>query len=132
VAKGDRVEIFFSTDLDLESYYCLEIRPDGKVLDYKASYYRNFDETWDFEGLQVGTKINDSGYTVEGRIPLSTLRDLGMVVEEQFFYLGLFRAEFSSSGSGAPEEKWISWMTPESAEADFHIPTAFGQFCMGK
>lgn len=130
VAEGDRVEVFFSADPDLREYYCLEIRPDGKVLDYKASFYRKFDDAWDFVGLEVAAKIHSFGYTVEGRIPLKILEDVG-IVAENCFYMGLFRAEYNSS-KPVPEVKWISWMKPGSADPDFHIPAAFGQFCTVK
>lgn len=129
VAEGDRVEIFFAGDLDLKDYYCLEIRPDGRVLDYKASYYRRFDDTWDFDGLEVKTEIGPSGYTVEGRIPLKTLNRLGIATQgHPSFFIGLFRAEYISSESGPAFVKWISWVRPDSPEPDFHIPSALGRF----
>ena len=45
VAKGDRVEIFFAVDDALKEYYCLEISPKGRVLDSRASHYRQFDHS---------------------------------------------------------------------------------------
>src|SRR5699024_747991 len=53
VSLGDRVEIFFAKDKDLNEYFCLEINPVGKVLDYKATYYRKFDVKWSFSELYV-------------------------------------------------------------------------------
>lgn len=32
VAKGDRVEVFFSTDTAMTNYYCLEIAPNSNLL----------------------------------------------------------------------------------------------------
>jgi hypothetical protein len=130
VAEGDRVEIFLAGSLTLDAYYCLEVRPDGKVLDYRASYYRKFDDGWDYEGLEVAGRMTTAGYEVEGRIPLKTLKDLQIIDKEgSCFYIGLFRAEFSSSESRSPQINWISWVRPDSLEPDFHIPSALGQFC---
>ena len=40
VVNSERVEIFFQVDKKLETYYCLEMDPLARVLDYKAAYYR--------------------------------------------------------------------------------------------
>lgn len=47
VARGDRVELFFTLDPSLDDYVCFEIDPSGRVLDYRASYYRELDFEWD-------------------------------------------------------------------------------------
>ena len=48
VDPEDRVEIFFSPRLEMDIYYCAEIDPMGRVMDYKAKYYRDFDYDWNF------------------------------------------------------------------------------------
>jgi hypothetical protein len=48
MARGDRVEVFSAKDPDLENYYSIEMAPNGKILDYKAFYYRQFNNSWDF------------------------------------------------------------------------------------
>lgn len=133
VAQGDRVEIFFAKNLDLKEYYCLEIAPNAKVLDYKASFHRNFDDTWDCEGLVVAAKIKRHGYVVEGRIPLKALKNVGIFDPAQnapCFLMGLYRAEYSNTKSGKPDVQWISWVRPATPEADFHVPSSFGLFCI--
>lgn len=132
VAQGDRVEIFFAKRPDLKEYYCLEIGPNAKVLDYKASFYRSFDDTWDCEDLLVAAKIKSNGYVVEGRIPIEVLKGLGIfdpIESGSCFLMGLYRAEYSRARSDKPQVEWISWVRPDSAEPDFHVPSSFGLFC---
>lgn len=134
VAQGDRVEIFFAKNRDLKEYYCLEISPKAKVLDYKASFHRKFDESWNMEGLLVAAKIQKDGYLVEGRIPLKELESLGILNSKEkgsCFLMGLYRAEYSTAKSGdKPKIEWISWVSPDTPEPDFHVPSSFGYFCI--
>ncbi|WP_154856757.1 sugar-binding protein [Cyclobacterium xiamenense] len=122
VEKEDRVELFFSSDTTLARYYCIEIDPNGNVLDYSAAYYREFDPTWDFTSKELAARITDTGYLVEGKISLDELSELGISFP---FYLGIFRADFKP----APDETvtWFSWKKPNSPTPDFHIPSAFGE-----
>ncbi len=129
VAEGDRVEIFLAGKDRLENYYCIEMGPTGRVLDYQATYYRHFDESWNCPGLEVGTHQSPGHYTIEGRIPLKALEDMGVVHDGELATLsiGLFRAEFSRNDAGdGTDARWISWKTPASEEPDFHIPSSFG------
>lgn len=125
VAQGDRVELFLSTDVDLTKYYCLEIDPEGRVLDYSASMYRNFDTSWNAKTLQVAVLNTSDGYIAEGCWSLQELRGLGIVQKEGKIRAGLFRAEYGS-GPGTPLEGWISWVDPATPSPDFHVPSAFG------
>jgi len=130
VAKEDRVEIFFTTDSNLEKYYCIEIDPQGRVLDYAASFYREFDSSWNCPGLRTAASMFEGGYIVEAAIPVSTLEQLGIFSksESSLFAAGLFRAEFDYSQNEEIVENWISWISPDSQTPDFHIPSAFGIF----
>jgi hypothetical protein len=130
VARGDRVELFFAQDGSLDNYYCLEMSPAGTVLDYRASFYRKFDDSWDCPGLVVAARTHAGGYAVEGSIPLTTLRNLCETSSspQQVILVGAFRGEFSHSGTGKPKEEWISWIRPKAEKPDFHIPSAFGRF----
>jgi hypothetical protein len=117
VANEDRVELFFSNDATLEKYYCIEIDPNGNILDYSAKYYRDFSEIWNFKSIIVATKITDTGYNVEGKISLKELNEFG-----------IFRADFKSY---KPEDvTWFSWIKPNSSQPDFHIPSAFGKILL--
>lgn len=130
VERGDRVEIFFSLDAELERYFSVEIDPWSRILDYSASHYRQFDQDWDLPGLQAQAAIGPGGYTVEAAIPVSSLTGFGFEAlrNGSRIIAGLFRAEFSPGADQQVLEKWISWCTPASETPDFHIPSAFGVF----
>ncbi|EPR68871.1 hypothetical protein ADICYQ_2257 [Cyclobacterium qasimii M12-11B] len=122
VAAGDRVELFFSNNKTLKKYYCVEMDPNGNVLDYAAKFYRDFSEAWDFESIKVATKITEAGYVLEGRIALEELKELGI---SNPFYLGIFRADFKKPHGKAVS--WYSWINPNNPTPDFHISSAFGE-----
>jgi hypothetical protein len=124
VAKGDRVELFFSPSIKLHPYYCLEINPNGHILDYKAQLYRKFDYSWNFNHCSIVGKITPTGYVVEGRMSISELEKLGIDFNKGF-HLGVFRADFTEKKEDAVI--WYSWIKPHVKEPDFHIPSAFGK-----
>jgi len=120
VARGDRVELFFTPDPSLDDYICFEIDPDARILDYRASFYREFDFDWDLPEIEVAASRTETGYVVEGSLPLTALPDGEQILT------GIFRAEYSRRDGDAPKAEWISWVRPDSDEPDFHIPSAFG------
>lgn len=124
VGKGDRIEFFFSKDPELGTYYCAEIDPKGKIMDYRAEHYRKFDFSWNFKKLNLGTRVDANRYCVEGSIPLKELKALGVISPSGEIRLGIYRADYY----GPREEQvvWSSWIIPEAAEPDFHIPSSFG------
>jgi len=129
VMREDRVELFFSLDESLREYFCLEIDPLGRVLDYRASYYREFDFSWSCPGLEAVGRLVPGGYTVEGRIPLRTFALLGFPAPESGVPIkfGIYRAEFRHAAEGGWSESWLSWIDPGTAEPDFHVPASFGR-----
>jgi hypothetical protein len=129
VARGDRVELFLARDPELDEYFSIEIDPRARVLDYQAAFYRRFDEGWDCPDLEVAARQRPGGYDVEGRIPVSALEEMGVSgAPSRPILAGVFRGEFSHREGGAPRESWISWVRPQVAEPDFHVPSAFGCF----
>ncbi|MHB8897129.1 MAG: carbohydrate-binding family 9-like protein [Thermoguttaceae bacterium] len=78
VVREDRAELFFARDDGLSDYFCLEIDPLGRVLDYRASYYRKMDFGWSWPGLEAAGRLVEGGYCVEGRIPWKSLESLGL------------------------------------------------------
>jgi len=129
VTREDRVEIFFTQTPDLNSYFCIEIDPKGRVYDYRASFYRQFDSSWDCPGLEAKGRITREGYIVEAKIPIETFSNLGFdltggMKSQQF---GLYRAEFSRTVE-EPKQEWISWIDPGTQTPDFHVPESFGCF----
>ena len=135
VIGSDRVEIFFSTGLDLSRYYAIEIDPRGEILDYEATFHRQMNFEWACESLEVATSLTDSGYIVEASLPIVTIKKLNCLHQDDTgYYLiaGLYRAEFSHDSSGGPViEDWLSWIDPNVASPDFHVPTSFGTIRLG-
>ena len=129
VASSSRAEIFFKIDDRLNPYYCLEIDPLGRVMDYQGHYYRNFDLNWTWppEHIAVKTAITETGYTIELALSKVSLKELGLLTNNTLL-AGLYRADCSFGVTGEPDFKWISWMKPESKTPDFHIPSSFGTF----
>ncbi len=137
VDNEDRVEIFFApgnvekpVDYELPTYYAIEVDPNGRVHDYSAIYYRHLDSTFTMEGLETAGEITDTGYSVEGSIPLATLENLGLM-NDGMMSAGVFRAEFSKDDEGELIQEWISWVDPKTDIPDFHVNSAFGVFEMG-
>lgn len=129
IEKEDRVELFFSKDDQMKEYYCFEIDPKGRTLSYKASHYRQFDFDWEVPGrYSVAARITPNGYTVEGAIPLSFLKPLsanGMI------YFGAYRAAFSIQND-VLVENWLTWIDPNVAEPDFHVPSSLTSLYFNK
>ncbi len=126
IASEDRVELFLSNDTTMKEYFCFEIDPLGRVLDYKASYYRIFDDKWNVSGIRVVSRINSESYQIEAAIPLNSIAGMGIDISKDF-YVGLFRADFNKLSSGK-EENWLAWINPRTPNPDFHVPKALGIF----
>jgi hypothetical protein len=134
VVDSDRVEIFFRQDDKLNPYYCLEMDARGRVLDYTTRYYRDFDYEWQWpqiDNLSIKASGKKDGYVVEGFISLYSLKELGVLKNNQL-EVGLYRGYCMS----LPEEnkaanlRWISWVKPDSDKPDFHIPSSFGKLVL--
>ncbi len=132
VVREDRVELFFALDRDLAQYFCLEIDPLGRVLDYRASHYRKFDFSWSFPGLDVVGQRTRAGYVVEGLIRWETFQRLGFPPPDsgRTIKLGIYRAEFQHTEGRQWREGWISWVDPRTEQPDFHVPESFGELKM--
>jgi hypothetical protein len=130
VIGSDRVEIFFSTGPKLNPYYGIEIDPRGEVLDYEALFHRQMNFDWSCNGLLVATSLSEVGYIVEAIIPIEAFRTLRCLHRDDtgdYLLAGLYRAEFSHAPANGPViEDWISWIDPQVATPDFHVPTSFG------
>ena len=122
---SDRAEIFLSKDKEMKEYFCFEIDPYGKVMDYKASHYRDFDFEWDCQEIITDASITDTGYCVTASFPLEWLRREGLMAENGDMLVGLYRADFIK-GTEADID-WYSWRKPKSSEPDFHIPSSLGR-----
>ncbi len=116
--KGDRVEVFFSPSPDMDrTYYCIEIDPEGRVLDYCGTFPRKFDYDWRCRTLCVKTERRPDGYSVSGSIAKSELIEMGLDLGD--FWMGAFRADFASGGRLV---SWSSLLPLGEGEPDFHRP----------
>ena len=143
----DRVEIYLCRDERMKNYFCFEVDSRGRAFDYRAQFYRRFDSSWNFPGLETKASPLPDGYEVEGRIPLKSLVALGFPAARPGVRIrcGLYRAEFSHDRSGRPIaqreslhnlgrqiegppplEEWMSWVDPKTKEPDFHVPASLG------
>lgn len=127
VMLSERVEIFFRQNKDLSPYYCLEMDSEGRVLDYAANYYRdiNFQWQWPSGHLELVVGATDDGYSVQGSITISSLKELGLW-NDGAVEAGLFRANCFSLEKDQAKFRWITWVNPAMEEPDFHVPSAFG------
>ncbi len=117
VDNEDRVEIYFCPDKEMSLYYCLEIDPCGRVMDYSGRYYRQMDYEWGFKTLQTSAELTKDGYIVYGSIERQELEKLGIDLTGGF-HMGLFRADFHPDMS----VNWYSFVSTDAEEADFHKP----------
>jgi len=127
VGASSRAEIFFRIDDRLTPYYCLEMDPVGRVMDYKANHYRQFDLKWSWPAgqLVVKTEMRNDGYTVELAVSKASLKQLGLLGDHSL-EAGLFRGDCIPKEVGEPDFRWISWVKPDSKTPDFHIASSFG------
>ena len=61
---------------------------------------------------------------MEGSISLKSLKELGLISPEGKIRMGVYRADyFDDAGDRVI---WSSWIVPDAAEPDFHIPSSLG------
>lgn len=124
---SDRVEIFLTPDLSLRPYFCFEMDPRGNVLQYRASFHRQFDRDWSCPGLEIHTSLEAARYSVTGSLLMADLRAWQVLKPGSSEILaGIHRAEFSHRADGGIHPGWMTWAAPLSEKPDFHIPSAFG------
>jgi len=130
VIYADRVELFFLAQGGMDPYYCLELDPIGRILDYEARMYRQFDLYWEWPepDLKVRASIQEDGYTVEGEIRLSALRLMGILDDDNMMGVGLYRGDYHHVNAQKTSVRWIAWIDPKIEKPDFHIPSTFGTF----
>ncbi|GAA4304628.1 carbohydrate-binding family 9-like protein [Aestuariibaculum suncheonense] len=127
IASSDRVELFFNIDDKLTPYYCLEIDPTPRVLDFKANYYRSFDYDWNWpkDHIQVKSIVKANYFVVEVVISKESLLNLGLLKAERI-QTGIYRAKYNRTKDGIMEPTWITWVDPDTDEPDFHVSSSFG------
>lgn len=130
VNPQDRAEIFLWPGESSAVYYCIEAAPLNAVHDYKAGFYRKFDDAWSPEGGWLfHAQVTPTGYTVEMAIPRAAIEAMRMELRpKQQFRLGLFRADYDAF-DGTPT--WITWIDHGGAP-DFHRAKSFGAAVLGR
>ncbi|MCF7568449.1 CBM9 family sugar-binding protein [Sabulilitoribacter arenilitoris] len=136
VAQSDRVEIFFRKNKNMNPYFCLEIDPKGKVLDYKAEFYRRFDNSWNWPNGHLFAKgvTIKNGYRVDVILSLESLKMLGLLKDNKM-EVGIYRGDCTRLAEDLKSEakiEWITWVDPKTDEPDFHVPTSFGKIILNK
>ncbi|MEC6796400.1 carbohydrate-binding family 9-like protein [Photobacterium sp. S4TG1] len=134
ILDSDRVEIFLAKDANLSRYYTMEIDPKARVFSAEASYdmtnqkRASLDSNWTWKGLETKASLTDSGYVVEGKLPLQTLTDLALWQDKQQTQLlcALMRAEFTQQANGKLDMGWMTWIDPKTPKPNFHNPQTFG------
>lgn len=130
---SDRVELFFRQDDSLTPYYCLEIDPLPRIMDFKAFPNRVFDFNWNWpeNHLTVKSHSDANGFTVEGKISKLSLDKLNLI-HNNTIEAGIFRAKYVKADESSYEPIWITWVDPNTKSPDFHIATSFGILILGK
>src|SRR5262245_18004871 len=125
VDPQDRVELFLWSGRTNDAYFCIEIGARGAVHDYRARFYRQFDDAWSPEGWRHAVMPTPSGYQVEGELSRAAMELMGFrLVLGQLLRAGLFRADFHA---GKPEPEWLCWVDAHGPQPDFHVAASFGE-----
>lgn len=127
INNSDRVELFFRKDERLDPYYCLEIDPMARVMDFKARPNKEFAFNWNWpqKDIEVSTSVESDCFTVEIALSLSSLSDLGLLQDGKI-EAGIYRAKYNEKDDGRLEPTWISWVDPKTQHPNFHIASSFG------
>jgi hypothetical protein len=127
INNSDRVELFFRRDITLNPYYCLEIDPSGRIMDFMARPNKQFDFNWNWpeEDIIVKSSIESTFFTVEIGISIASLRHFG-VIKNGKIETGIYRAKYNQQEKRSYEPTWITWVNPKTETPNFHTPTSFG------
>lgn len=133
ICNSDRVELFFRSNDQLDPYYCLEIDPSTRLLDFIARPNKVFDYDWKWpeNHIKLESSEDEVSFTVEGSISIASLEKLDLI-HNNTIETGVYRAKFSKDENGNYEPTWISWVDPNTAEPNFHIASSFGKFVLMK
>tara|TARA_R110002050_G_scaffold221364_1_gene357153 strand:- start:7511 stop:8155 length:645 start_codon:yes stop_codon:yes gene_type:complete len=128
INKSDRVELFFRTNKNLNPYYCLEIDPKARIMDFKAQPNKKFDFNWNWpeNHIKVISNRNENSFTVEITISIQALKALSLL-KENIIETGIYRAKYNKiEGEKGYQPTWITWVDPNTNEPNFHIKSSFG------
>ena len=83
IGNSDRVELFFRKDKEMNPYYCLEMDPTPRLMDFRAFPNKNFQFDWRFskENLIIKSSMDDHGFVLEGAIYIDYLKKLKLITK---------------------------------------------------
>jgi len=127
IGESDRVEIFFRTDTALNPYYCLEIDPTPRLMDFKASPKKKFDFDWNWpkNDLIIKSTIKEDHFIVEIAISIQSLKNFDLI-KDNCIEAGFYRAKYTQQENKLFEPTWITWVNPDTETPNFHIAGSFG------
>jgi hypothetical protein len=127
IANSDRVEIFLRSDASLNPYYCLEIDPTPRIMDFIAIPNKVFDYNWNWpeKDLEVKSIRNKDYFVVEIAITIVSLEAFNLIKNNKI-EAGIFRAKYTQKENLEFEPTWITWVNPETETPNFHIASSFG------
>jgi len=127
INNSDRVELFFRSDANLDPYYCLEIDPLARVMDFKAKPNKEFDFNWNWphQDIEVKSSIESNYFIVEISITLDSLRELDLL-KDGCIETGIYRAKYNKQKDHTFQPTWITWVNPKTENPNFHINSSFG------
>ncbi|QLC65465.1 endoxylanase [Flavobacterium sp. LPB0248] len=131
ICNSDRVELFFRSNDKLNPYYCLEIDPSIRLLDFEARPDKIFDYDWKWaeNHIKLASSKDEVSFTVAGSISIASLKELDLI-HDNSIETGVYRAKFVKGKSGNYEPIWITWVNPNTTEPNFHIASSFGKFVL--
>jgi hypothetical protein len=113
----------------MDPYYCLEIDPTARIMDFMAKPNRNFNFNWNWPSneIEVKSTIKENYFIVEGAISIKSLNELGLLKQNKI-ETGVYRAKYNRQKQGGYEPTWITWINPKTETPNFHIASSFGVF----
>ena len=129
INDSDRVELFFRSNKNLNPYYCLEIDPTPRLMDFKAKPNKKFDFNWSWpkNDILIKSDIQNDFFTVEIAISLVSLTQMNLLKDGKI-EIGVYRAKYNMQENGNYEPTWITWVNPDTEVPNFHTPSSFGVF----
>lgn len=127
INNSDRVELFFRSDASLNPYYCIEIDPNSRLMDFKATPNKQFDFNWSWPSkyIEIKSSIQPTYFTVEIAISIAALTKFHLLKNGQI-ETGIFRVKYNPDLQGDYEPTWITWVNPNTKTPNFHTSTSFG------
>ncbi|MEC3908243.1 sugar-binding protein [Tamlana sp. 2201CG12-4] len=131
IDNSDRVELFFRSNHKMTPYYCLEIDPKPRLMDFKALPGKVFDFDWNWpsEDIKVKSLIRETDFCVEGTISLKSLTKYNLL-KHGIIETGVYRAKYNQISRNHYEPIWITWVNPKTETPNFHTPSSFGEFIL--